>query len=162
MWNRSISWLSEETDISRLCTQIHTYTYIRTRSMCMCVCVYIVNIYIYTHTHMHMYNIYIYATDIPRTFSRPVSSFVTLPSLFSDFLSSASAIHFFLARNICQEAWRKRKTERKAKAFRVYLTPQMWYTANYPRAREKDILSRARYSAVKRKVSSVIHTKYIL
>lgn len=46
-----------------------------------------------THTYAYT-NVHTYATDIPRMFSRPVSSFVTLPSPFSDFLSSASAIRF--------------------------------------------------------------------
>lgn len=62
---------------------------------CMYVRTYIVNVCTYAYACA---NTHICATDIPRTFSRPVSSFVTLPSPFSDFLSSASAIRFFPGR----------------------------------------------------------------
>lgn len=132
-------------NISRLHT---TYIYIYT--------------YTHTHTHTHEYtcthintNTYSAYTERKRlrSFSRPVSSFVTLPRLFSDFLSSANNLFFRPAKGRHgKHDESEKKTEKKAKAYRVYLiTPQMWYTANYHRSWRRGILSRARYSAVKEK-----------
>lgn len=134
---KQVDLLALRGNISRL----HT-TYIYTH-----ICI---NIYI--HTHTNTYSAYTGRKRL-RSFLRPVSSFVTLPSPFSNFLSSANNLFFCSAKG-----WHgrhgeseKKNREKKAKAFRVYLTPQMWYTANYPRLWRKSILSRARYSAVKEK-----------
>lgn len=62
-----------------------------------------------------------------RSFSRPVSSFVTLSSTFSDFLSSLDNMFFrpVKGRHERHETRVKKKKQKKAEAFRVYLTPQM-------------------------------------
>lgn len=136
---------------NRYIPPVHTNTHIRTRRVCMCVCVYIVNIC--THTHMHMYNIHICATDIPRTFSRPVSSFVTLPSLFSDFLSSASAIHFFPGQKCLPGGMAKAKNREESESFsRILNASNVIHGQLSSRAGKRYSLARKIFSCEKKSV----------
>ena len=123
------------------------------------------HIHIYTYTNT--YSAYTERKRL-RSFSRPVSSFVTLPSPFSDFLSSADNLFFRPVKDRHGrhgENEKKNKTKQKSESFsRILNASNVIHGQLSSLVRKRYSLASTRYSAVKEKrcVSSVIHTKYII
>lgn len=166
MWNRSISWLSEE--IYPACTR-HIYIYIYTQTHIHTHTYIYICIYMYTHTRVHILRM---ENEHLRSFSRPVSSFVTLPSPFSDFLSS---VKINLSSRSAKsrhgrtrgESGKKKNTEKKeSESFSRILNASNVIHGQLSLAREEEAFFREQdiqlWKKKKKSVSSVIHTKYIL